>query len=132
MGGWKQDEKTDIHRVGVIWWCYRTFQYYLNLRFSVIFLMDTRAIRNKRHIHNTTHERTKKTCVFLWRIFSVFVEEIYKTTTLFDAIMQRVVSVFVYVFFHFSFITTTSMGTTTMKKYTPFFSSLGSFLATYI
>lgn len=50
-------EDRSINRVGVIL-CYRTFQYYLNLRLSVIFLMDILAIGNK------THTQKRTTCVF--------------------------------------------------------------------
>lgn len=108
-------EDRSINRVGVIL-CYRTFQYYLNLRLSVIFLMDILAIGNKTH----THTEKNNVCI-LWRIFSTLWRS-SNTTTLFDSIMQCC-------FFLFSFFLLFSSLQHQREKNTSF--SL-RFLATYI
>lgn len=54
--GWVYGNKMnhDINRVGVIWWCYRTFQYYLHLRLNRMLLMDNLKVRDTQWTNKKT------------------------------------------------------------------------------
>lgn len=101
-------EDRSVNRVGVIL-CYRTFQYYLNLRLSVIFLMDILAIGNKTHTH-----RKEQRVYFMTHLFD-FVEELQYDHVIWFHYAVLFFSVLIFSSF---FFTTTSTG----KKYI-FFSS---------
>lgn len=84
--GWVYGNKMnhDINRVGVIWWCYRTFHYYLHLRLNRVLLMDILKIRDM------INQKKKS---FLWCVLLTFVDikeksSCFSTTTLFDFIMS--------------------------------------------
>lgn len=82
--GWVYGNKMnhDINRVGVIWWCYRTFHYYLHLRLNRMLLMDNLEIRD------IVNQERKKQQIFFYGSSCSCLSRSINTTTVFDFIMS--------------------------------------------